>query len=266
MKLFALVAQFPVSLSIQRNLASMLGLLDQTKPGDLVIFPEGSLSGYSHDPSFLDQIDYQELESASQQLRLIAMQRKLNLWVGTVIPEGESWFNAAYGFTPQGETHIYRKTNLAHHERGFIIPGNELPVFTLNTPRGYFKAGVQICREIRYPEQWGLLARRGAQIILHLNNAIDNAQQLPVWRSHLVSRAAETQRYVLSANNAAVGQLCPTMAIAPNGEILGQIVSPEQSMLRVELDLSKVSDWYLDQCRSDMVEIVSKKSSWKSQN
>jgi predicted amidohydrolase len=259
-KLFALVAQFPVSLSIQQNLESILAILEQAHTGDLMLFPEGSLSGYSHDLTFLDQIDLQELESARQQLRLAAQQRELHLWVGAVIPEGESWFNLAYGFTPQGGMHIYRKINLAHHERDILTPGDDLPVFTLTTPQGSFKVGVQICREIRYPEQWGLLARQGAQVILHLNNAIDNAPQLPVWHSHLVSRAAETQRFVLSANNAAPTQLCPTMAVAPNGEILGEIVSLEQSILRMELDLSQVSDWYLNQCRNDIVEIASKVS------
>jgi len=260
MKLFALAAQFSVSFSIQQNLEIMLAILEQAQPGDFVIFPEGSLSGYSHDLTFLDRIDLRELESARQRLQLAAQQRKLHLWVGSVVLEGGSWFNLAYGFTPQGGMHIYRKINLAHHERSLITSGNELSVFTLATSQGSFKIGVQICREIRFPEQWGLLARQGAQIILHLNNAIDNAHQLPVWRSHLVSRAAETQRFVLSSNNAAPTQLCPTMAIAPNGEILEEIVSPEQGILRVELDLSQVSDWYLDQCRSDIVEITSKKS------
>jgi len=260
MKLRALAAQFPVSPSIQQNLERMLAILEQAQPEDLVIFPEGSLSGYSHDLTFLNRIDPQNLESALRQLRLVAQQRKLHLWLGAVILEGESWFNLAHGFTPQGEMHTYRKINLAHHERGLITSGNELSVFTLTTSQGSFKIGVQICREIRFPEQWGLLARQGAQIILHLNNAFDNGHQLPVWRSHLVSRAAETQRFVLSSNNAAPAQLCPTMAIAPSGEILDEIVSLEQGILRVELDLSQVSDWYLDQCRSDIVEITAKKS------
>lgn len=258
MMLSALVAQFPISLSIQQNLATMLSILEQTQHGDLVVFPEGALSGYAHDLSFLDRIDLQELEAARRRLQLEAKQRDLYLWVGAVMPEAESWFNLAYGFTPQGEVHRYQKINLAHHERGIITPGNDLPVFTLTTDQGSLKIGVQICREIRYPEQWGLLARRGAQIILHLNNAIDNAAQLPVWRSHLISRAAETQRFVISANNAAPGQLAPTMAVAPNGEVIAEIVSAAQGTLCLELDISQVSDWYLNQCREDVVEIVLK--------
>jgi len=130
-------------------------------------------------------------------------------------------------------------------------------VFELNTPEGKIRAGIQICRELRFPEQWGWLARGGAQIILHLNNAIGDDLFQSVWKSHLVSRAAETQRFVISANNAAPKQGSPTIAIAPDGQIIDEIVSAELGILRVELDLSKVSNWYLDQSRSDVVAIKS---------
>ena len=103
----------------------------------------------------------------------------------------------------------------------------------------------------------GWLARRGAQIILHLDNAVGHAWNLPVWRSHLVSRAAETQRFVLSANNAAPEQNSPTIAIAPDGRVLGEIVSDRLEVMRVELDLSLVSNGNLDQCRTDLVTIGS---------
>ena len=139
---------------------------------------------------------------------------------------------------PHGERLIYRKINLANHERGKFSTGSELPVFRLQTPAGEVSIGVQICREIRYPEQWGWLARQGAQIILHLNNAIDDDQYQPVWKSHLVSRAAETQRFVLSANNAAQKQISPTIAIAPNGQVLAEIVSSKSESVRIPLDLS----------------------------
>ena len=95
------------------------------------------------------------------------------------------------------------------------------------------------------------------QIILHLNNAIGDSSFQPVWKSHLVSRAAETQRFVLSANNAAPEQVSPTIAIEPAGHILAEVVSTELEVLRVQLDLSKVSDLYLGQSRTDVVAIKS---------
>jgi hypothetical protein len=60
----------------------------------------------------------------------------------------------------------------------------------------------------------------------------------------------------LSSNNAAPKQISPTIAVAPDGQVMGEIVSAELEILRVELDLSKVSNLYLNQSRSDVVAIT----------
>jgi len=257
MSLIAVVAQFPVTLSIQNNLKIIDSVLEQTSTGDLVIFPEGSVSGYTTDTAFLQQIDPDELTAALKHIRNEAEQRRINVWVGACINEDGKWFNTAQGFSSDGEAHIYRKINLATHERGVFSTGSNLPIFELLTQEGKIKVGIQICRELRFPEQWKWLAHCGAQIILHLNNAVGIDTVQPVWRSHLVSRAAELQRFVLSSNNAAAKQISPTIAIAPDGQVLGEIVSAELGILRIDLDLSKVSDMYLNQSRSDVVAIKS---------
>lgn len=257
MSLIAIVAQFPVSLSIQKNLNAIDSVLEQTSHGDWVIFPEGSISGYSTDTAFLKQINLTELKSGLEHIKRESERRKINVWVGACINVEGKWFNTAQGFSPNGDVKIYYKINLANHERGVFSVGNTLPVFELNTTEGKVKVGIQICRELRYPEQWGWLARHGAQIILHLNNAIGDDTFQPVWKSHLISRAAENQRFVLSSNNAAPKQISPTIAIAPDGKIMSEMVSAELGILRVKLELSNVSNWYIDQRRSDVVEIKS---------
>lgn len=249
------VAQFPTSLSIQKNLDTILKLLDQTRSGDLVVFPEGSVSGYSTDMSFLDTVSKPELDAGLELLRKEAGKREIFLWVGACIKENGYWTNAAFGFSPDNDDYVYRKINLAHHERGAFLAGMELPVYQLVTQNGTVSIGVQLCRELRYPEQWGWLARCGAQIILHLNNAIGDESYQPIWRSHLISRAAETQRFVISVNNAAPQQICPTMIIAPNGEVLGEVLADKAAVLRAELDLSLVSNTNLNQCRKDLIVI-----------
>jgi len=255
MKISVLVAQFPISLSISNNLKIILELLKNAQPEDIVLFPEGALSGYSHDLTFLEDINPAALTAALDDLRDQAQQVGIHLWVGSLIPADGFWFNAALGFTPTGGAYQYRKINLANHERGVITPGSDLPVFDLLLDEGPLTVGAQICREIRYPEQWGWLARQGAQVLLHLNNAVNDGRYLPVWRSHLVSHAAANQRFVLSANNAAPEQNSPTIAIAPQGWALNEIVSEKKGFFRCELDLSEVSNWYLDQGRPDVVVI-----------
>src|SRR5512140_1693465 len=118
MSLSAIVAQFPISLSIQSNLETIHSVIAQASAGDLLLFPEGALSGYSTDVSFLERIDQSLLAASISHLQKESEQRKINIWIGACIKEGDRWFNAAYGFFANGETHIYRKVNLANHERG----------------------------------------------------------------------------------------------------------------------------------------------------
>src|SRR5512136_676123 len=118
MNINAIVAQFPVTLSIQHNLEIIDSILAQTDVGDLVIFPEGAVSGYSTDTSFLKQISQRELIAGLNHLQEEAKRRKICLWAGACIHNDGRWFNAAYGFFADGRTHIYHKINLANHERG----------------------------------------------------------------------------------------------------------------------------------------------------
>lgn len=257
MNISALIAQFPVSFSIESNLEMIDSVLAQADPGDLVLFPEGAISGYATDISLLQQIDQSELRAGIEHLRAQAVQRTLNIWAGCCVCRDGQWLNVAYGFSAAGKIDVYEKINLANKERGIFTAGDRLPLFELQAPGGNVLIGIQICRELRYPEQWGWLARRGAQIFLHLNSAEGDSNFQPVWKSHLVSRAAETQRFVLSANKAAPEQVSPTIAIGPEGHVLAEIVSTEPKVLRVSLDLSKVSNLYLEQSRSDVVAIRS---------
>lgn len=250
-----LLVQFPVSLSISENLKAIAQALTHAHPGDLVLCPEGCVSGYSRDLSFLHKIDRTAVEDSLSELELQANRRSIHLWVGAVVNEQGAWRNAAFGFTPQGQVHVYYKVNLASHERGTFSAGSELPIFKLDFNGYEAIVAVQICRELRYPEQWGWLSRQGVQIFLHLNNAIGNARNRMVWRSMMVSRAAETGRFVISTNNGAEGRQGPTIAIAPDGHLLGEIAHRGTATLRVSLNLDQVSNWYLDQCRQDVVTI-----------
>jgi len=251
--LSALVAQFPISLDVGQNLTTMLNMLKQARPGDLVLFPEGALSGYSQDSSFLEAIDLVFLAESLDDLQETAIQAGIHLIFGCCICEDGRWYNAALYYGPHGEQFIYRKINLAHSERGYFAAGSDLPLLEITLPAGKAKLGIQLCREIRCPDQWRYLARAGAELFIYLTNAVDNAWMAPVWRSHLISRAAENQRFLLGANNAHPVQSCPSIGIDPMGKVLWEMVSAEAATTRYTLDLSQVSNWYLDQARTDLL-------------
>ena len=65
---------------------------------------------------------------------------------------------------------------------------------------GPLTIGVQLCREIVFPEQWQHLADAGAQVFVYLTYAANPRMPAGVWRSHLISHAAANQRFVIAAN------------------------------------------------------------------
>jgi predicted amidohydrolase len=57
MELSVLIGQFPIKHDIKENLKNILSILEESEKDDLVVLPEGALSGYSDDISFLKNID-----------------------------------------------------------------------------------------------------------------------------------------------------------------------------------------------------------------
>jgi predicted amidohydrolase len=171
------------------------------------------------------------------------------VFCGSLLPAGDSWCNAGIYLSPTGGRQIYRKINLAMNERGPLLPGDELPVLDA----GGLAVGVQLCREIRFPEQWQSLAERGAQLFVYLTNAANRREPAGVWRSHLISRAAENQRFLAAANIAHPDQHCPTMLVSPRGEVLAELPPGRPGLLRHPIDPSTTASWYLDQRRQDVL-------------
>lgn len=219
----------------------------------MIVLPEGALSGYAEDPSFLYDINTALLTESLGKLQVEVMQQQLHLIFGSCLQENHNWYNTGIYYGPQGETSVYRKINLATSEREHFTAGSQLPVLKVFSQGGAVKLGIQLCREIRFPEQWQYLARVGAEILVHINNAVGDETLAPVWRSHLISRSAENQRFVLSANNAQLEQKCPSMIIAPSGQVIWEALSAKSDMMRCTLDLGEVSNWYLNQSRDDIV-------------
>ena len=248
----AIVAQFSVTFDIKHNLNVILSTIEQAKEDSLIVLPEGALSGYDEDARFLQSIDPSLLEDALQTLRRVVERKNVNLIFGSCLFENGNWFNAGIHFAPRHEF-IYRKVNLATNERGCFTAGSNLSIIKTRINNQPVKLGIQLCREIRFPEQWQFLARQGAEVFCYLTNAVGDSSQAQVWRSHLVSRAAENQRFVLCVNNAHSAQKCPSMIIAPSGVVIWERLSADVEIGQHILDLSQVSNWYLDQSRRDLL-------------
>lgn len=259
----AAVLQYPVNASIRQNLDNLLPALDSMDEETLVVTPEGGLSGYEPNPvDLLQTLDAEEILKGLAVLQEVVKKRRLHLFLGSYLQEKGDWFNTTFYFGPRGERHLYKKVNLAFHEQRYLKAGDTLPVFPITIAGAEVRVAVQMCRELRHPEQWLYLARQGAKIFAFLNNAIGDSELCPIWRSHVISRAAETQRYVIAPNAAGEGQKCPTMIVSPKGRVLVEHVSLTKYVGHASLDLTEVSDWGLNQSRSDIVRVVGRDEAW----
>jgi predicted amidohydrolase len=248
------LAQIQVGWSVEDNEGAIATTLSAASPGDVILTPEGSLSGYPSlgevEAPHLGAIDHDKVGAALERLASSARAAHVTLWVGACRPAGDLLANEAIGLRPDGSRAAYRKANLGSVERGRFVPGDQLPVFDV----GGGTVALQICREVRFPEQWLVLADRGAAMFLHPDNGIVPGWSFDVWRSMLVARAHETQRFVVSANAAHPDQHAPSLVVAPTGEIIDEVPRGITVIRRYELDLSAIDGAYLSQRRLDLVD------------
>jgi predicted amidohydrolase len=253
--MFTAAIQFPVRMKVEDNLADLAAALGQMPPHALVVAPEGSLSGYAPRPDLVTDLDPAATARAIEVARGLAEQAQVHLVIGACILEDGAWLNSSFYMGPGREMFRYDKVNLAQSERGVFQAGDQLPVHEIVVAGAPVRLGIQMCREVRYPEQWRILAERGAEVIAYVNNAVGSAHGHELWRSHVISRAAETQRFIVGANNAAVDQTCPSLIVAPSGKVLSQAPIGATARAEARIHLGEVSDWVLGQARTDLVSV-----------
>ena len=176
MRLSVLIGQVPVSWNIDVNLDTVRDVVGEARPGDVVVLPEGMLSGYGEDLAPLEVIDRALVDKAVAQVAALAVGRQVQVFCGSLLPWGEGWCNAGVFFAANGDFHVYRKVNLAMNERGRLRPGDDLPTVDIHHRRGTVTSGVQLWREIRFSEQWQYLATAGSQLFVYLSNSANTRE------------------------------------------------------------------------------------------
>jgi len=257
-KFHVVIGQVPIGWDPAENTRQVISFLrTECGPGCLAVLPEAVLSGYDDELSGLEALDAAALRDAQAAVGAAAAGLGVHVLAGSLLPANGGWSNAALYFGPAGERWTYRKVNLATHERGRLVAGSALPLLDVPARPGSesVSIGVQLCRELKFPEQWHVLARTGASVFAYLTYAANPKVAAGVWRSHLISRAAETQRFVLAANVASPDQHCPSMVISPHGDVLAESATTGPEVLHADLDLTQTSDWLLSQQRRDVVAV-----------
>ena len=131
--------------------------------------------------------------------------------------------------------HLYKvnRADFQLDEQDDTIPGKELGIFELDD----IKIGVGICFDLRFPEYFRELTRRGAEIIF-LPSHFNKSTGAIAWDVLTKARAIENQIYFCAVNQTGEKLCGETKVISYTGEILKSL-GKEEGILTIDLDLEE---------------------------
>ena len=229
------IAQLCVERNISQNEEKILSVIDSAKSGDWIVFPECALTGYfPRDKGYLQDTNPEAVNVAIKEINQAIRNVQCTCIYGSATFENGAWYNTAIIEGASGESYHYHKIKLHPLEQRHFDAGN---VLTPCLVAG-IHVGIQICREIIYSEPWAQLKGAGAQLLVHVNNAIQPHDQ--IWKHLYVTRALENSAFVCSVNNAASPQQLASYLVSPSGAVLIESELQKEQVLSCEIDLGEV--------------------------
>jgi hypothetical protein len=95
MQMSIMIAQVPAVWDVDANLATLREVLGETRPGDVVVRPEGLLSGHGEDLTPLDATDSAPVDHAVAQAAGLAKQKQVHIFCGSQRPRWVSGCEAS---------------------------------------------------------------------------------------------------------------------------------------------------------------------------
>ncbi len=210
--------------SKQENLATVLRLLDEAPPADLLLLPELWPSGFFSFGSY--RADSEEVDGPLvTALRQKVAEKATHAMIGSFVErDGDHFYNTSLLLGPDGGLLAkYRKIHLfgfQSQEKQLLTPGDEVTVVDL--PWG--RAGISTCYDLRFPELYRLMVDQGA--IFFLVASAWPLARLSAWQLFNQARAHENLAYLISCNCAGASRGIAfaghSMIVDPLGNILAQ--------------------------------------------
>ncbi len=215
--------------------------------------PEGSNILQKDKAALLPQLTLLADDLVVRGMQALASELGVWLLIGSALVKREDGkaANRAALISPAGEiTATYDKLHMfdvdlptgeTARESETYEPGDR----AVTAMAGDIPLGLTICYDMRFPAVYRALALAGAQVML-VPAAFTRPTGEAHWEILLRARAIETGSFVLAPAQGGFhedrrGTWGHTIAIAPWGEILGQLAHDEPGVLVVDLDLSAVA-------------------------
>ena len=236
-------SQLFTCLEVESNLSKMKEHLHQASQQgvEILLFPECCLSGYA--PSNRKgngfPYDWNRLRTAAEEFHHEVAGAGVACVYGTAWKDEEEWVNRAFVVDSDGEVvGAVDKVHLLGPDHDYFKPAKRLnPVEVLG-----IRLGIAICFDVRFPEVWRKLAREGAEILMNPLAAYGGATwKRPVMSAHSCSRAAENQRFFVSANSGPE-QMAVSEIYDPAGIRLAAAEAEKEQILWADLRLGEFEE------------------------
>lgn len=157
------------------------------------------------------------------------------------------------GGTHTGYDKIHAYDAFDYRESDTVKTGEELVTFVHEADGGSVVVGVAICFDIRFPEQFKELARRGAEVIVVPTSWADGSGKLEQWRALNAARALDAGVFIAAAGQArpdweekAGEESGPTgighsAVVNPQGVRIAEAGYAPETLI-VDVDLSEVAE------------------------
>lgn len=201
MRLRVAAAQLSSGREKEDNLAAALVAIDEAADAGatLVVLPEATM--VSFDTSLLPYAETLDGPFA-QSLRSAAESREITVVAGMFEPSGDGRVYNTLLATGRGVEAAYRKIHLydafGSRESETVAPGHELVDIEVDGVR----VGLATCYDLRFPDHFTELARRGAEVFAVPASWGDGPGKQEQWDLLTRARAADGQAFVVAAGQA----------------------------------------------------------------
>ena len=235
-------AQVFTTLEVSTNVSKLKGVLREAsdKRVQLLLLPECALSGYApahSNPGDRKEYDREEIEDAFKDLRRTAGECGVATIVGTAwFDPPRGWVNRAIVTHPSGRIAGWSdKAYLLGGDLEYFTPAERVKTIKVLGIR----VGIGICFDIRFPEVWRILSRKGAQILFNPLAAYGGSMwKIPVMSAHFRSRAAENQRFLVAANSGPM-QMAVSEIFDPAGLCLASANPEVEELIVADLKIGE---------------------------
>jgi predicted amidohydrolase len=177
------------------NMKKIISFLSKAKAiGDLVVFPEMTLTGFTMNATEMAE---KTIGESVAFFSIIAESYEVEIIFGLIEKGKRGCYNSLIHLDKQGIVKAkYRKIHPFSYstEDKFYNAGEKIVIANSNG----WKVGLSICYDLRFPELYRLYSKKKVDLIINIANWPDT--RIEHWRTLLKVRAIENQCYIAGVN------------------------------------------------------------------